>query len=196
MIVDQNDRAITARIAEGDPEAENFLFVQFRERIKFMVRIRLKKQIPSEDQQDIVSEIQQAILISLRKGSYKPDLGKPLEAYIAGIASNIVGQYFRKLSKEKTMADLDHIHNLAADGNNLSELINEERKEKIRSYLKKLKPKYVEVLYLRFYENKSIEEISEKLGIEKRRVSERINYAFKLLLKECKKDNYFQYSGN
>ncbi len=54
-----------------------------------------------DDQQDIVSEIQQAILISLRKGSYNPDLGKPLEAYIAGIASNIVGQYFRKLAKKK-----------------------------------------------------------------------------------------------
>jgi len=161
-----------------------------------MVRIRLKKQISSEDQQDIISEIQHAILISLRKGSYKPDLGKPLEAYIAGIASNIIGQYFRKLSKEKTTADLDHLHNVADDGNNLSEIINEERKEKIRSYLKLLKPKYAEVLYMRFYENKSIEEISDNLGIEKRRVSERLNYAFKLLLKECKKDNYFQYSGD
>ncbi len=46
MIVDQKDRIITARIAEGDREAENFLFLQFRERIKFMVRIRLKKQVP------------------------------------------------------------------------------------------------------------------------------------------------------
>ena len=58
--------------------------------------------------------------------------------------------------------------------------------------MKRLKQKYREILLLRIYEEKSIEEISEHLKIERRRVSERINYAFKLLLKECKKENYFQ----
>lgn len=196
MIIGQDDRTLTARIAGGDPEAEKNLFLHFRERIKLMVRIRLKKNIPHEDQQDIISEIQQAILISLRKGSFNPDLGKTLDAYIAGIASNIVGQYFRKLGKQKSKADIEQLQNVATEGNNLSDIISEEKKEKMRIYLKKLKPKYAEVLYLRFYENNSIEEISMKLRIEKRRVSERINYAVKLLLKECKKDSYFQYSGD
>jgi len=195
MIIDQDDKTITSRIADGDPDAENYLFLQFRDRIKFLVRIRLKKRIPVEDHKDIISEIQQAILLSLRKGSFNPDLGKTLDAYIAGITSNVVGQYFRKLNKEKSKTDIEQLQNAAADGNNLTDLINEERKEKLRKYLKKLKPKYAEVLYLRFYENKSIEEISQTLKIEKRRVSERINYAFKLLLRECKKDNYFQYFG-
>lgn len=45
---------------------------------------------------------------------------------------------------------------------------------------------------MRVYDELSIDEISNHLGIEKRRVSERINYAFKLLLKELKKQKYFQ----
>lgn len=58
--------------------------------------------------------------------------------------------------------------------------------------LSKLDNKYQEVLLLRVYDELSIEEIANKIGIEKRRVSERINYALKLILKELKKQNYFQ----
>ena len=193
MIPELDDKILTARIAGGDTEAENYLFSLYKERIKFLVRVRLKRKVTENDQEDIISEIQQAILISLRKGSFQPDKGKPLEAYIAGIAGNIVGQYFRKLNKTRIATNIHLVERIPSTENNLSNLITEERNNKLKKYLQKLKPKYKEVLLLRIYEDKSIEEISKRLNIEKRRVSERINYAFKLLLKECKKDNYFQY---
>ena len=193
MLVNEDDKELTAKIAEGDTDAENYLFTRFKEKIEFLVRIRLKKKIPVEDQEDIVSEIIQAVLLSLRKGSFNAELGKPLEAYIAGIAGNIVGQYFRKVKKLNEEIDIDLIKNIPNDDNRLSALVKEERNKKLRGYLQKLKPKYKEVLLLRIYEDKSIDEISNLLNIEKRRVSERINYAFKLFLKECKRDNYFQY---
>ncbi len=196
MLIGEDDKTLTTKIAEGDTEAENYLFTRFKEKIQFLVRIRLRKKIPMEDQEDIISEIQQAIILSLRKGSFNPDLGKPLEAYIAGIASNVVGQYFRKLKKKKEEVNIDLIENLPSGENHLSNLITEERNNKLRKYLQKLEPKYKEILQLRIYENKTIEEISILLNLEKRRVSERINYAFKLFLKECKRDNYFQYYGD
>ena len=196
MLIGEDDKTLTTKIAEGDTEAENYLFTRFKEKIQFLVRIRLRKKIPMEDQEDIISEIQQAIMLSLRKGSFNPDLGKPLEAYIAGIASNVVGQYFRKLKKTKEEVNIDLIENLPSDENHLSNLITEERNNQLRKYLQKLEPKYKEILLLRIYENKTIEEISMLLNLEKRRVSERINYAFKLFLKECKRDNYFQYYGD
>lgn len=196
MLIGINDKTLITKIAEGDTEAENYLFTRYNEKIQFLVRIRLRKKIPLEDQEDIISEIQHAIILSLRKGSFNPDLGKPLEAYIAGIASNMVGQYFRKLKKTKEEVDIDLIENLPSDENHLSNLITEERNNKLRMYLQKLEPKYKEILLLRIYENKTIEEISILLNLEKRRVSERINYAFKLFLKECKRDNYFQYYGD
>jgi RNA polymerase sigma factor (sigma-70 family) len=192
MLLNEDDKAITARIVQGDTEAENYLFSCYKERINFLVRARLRGRASKEDHEDIISEIQQAMLISLRKGGFNPDIGKPLEAYIAGIAGNIIGQYFRKLKREKTKVDIDSYHNIENTQNTLSDIIDAERREKLRSCLKRLKKKYKEVLLLRIYEDKSIEEISEQLKLERRRVSERINYAFKLLLKECKKENYFQ----
>ena len=184
---------LVERIANGDSEAENYLFSRFKEKIQFLVRVRSRGNIPRQDQEDIISETQQAILLSLRKGGFDPGRGKPLEAYIAGIASNFVGQYFRKLKREKNNVDIDLQHHVENPGNVLSNLIDEERKRKLISCLQKLKLKYTEVLVLRIYENKSIEEIAKQLNLEPRRVSERINYALKLLLKECRKKNYFQY---
>ena len=192
MLFDEDEKTIITRIANGDPKAENYLFTKFKERIQFLVRVRSRGNIPIQDQEDIISEIQKAILLSLRKGGFDQERGKPLEAYIAGIASNFVGQYFRKLKRDKTSVDIDLQHHIENPGNILSDLIDEERREKIISYLQKLKQKYKEILVLRIYENKSIEEIAEQLNLDRRRVSERINYAFKLLLKECKKENYFQ----
>ena len=192
MLLNVDEKTIITRITAGDSEAENYFFSHFRERIQFLVRVRSRGNIPAQDQEDIVSEIQQAILINLRKGGFDTERGKPLEAYIAGISSNIVAQYFRNLKREKNNVDIDLQHHIENPGNILSDLINEERREKLRNYLQRLKQKYKEVLVLRIYENKSIDEIAKQLNLDRRRVSERINYAFKLLLKECKKDNYFQ----
>ncbi len=192
MLFNEDEKTIIARIANGDSEAENYLFSRFNERIQFLVRVRSRGNIPKQDQEDIISEIQQALLINLRKGGYDPERGKPLEAYIAGIAGNIVGQYFRKLKREKTTVDINLQHHIEIPGNILSALIDEEQREKLISYLQRLDQKYKEVLVLRIYERKSIEEIAKQLNLDRRRVSERINYAFKLFLKECKKDNYFQ----
>jgi RNA polymerase sigma-70 factor (ECF subfamily) len=192
-VISPDDLLLVRRIADGDTEAENNLFLRLRDKISLLVRIRLRGKIPIEDYEDVVSEVYNAILVSLRKGGFKPELGYSIEAYIAGIAGNVAGQYFRKQKKIIAAEDIDRVQNLKSFENILSDMITEERNEKLRKYLRMLKPKYQEILLLRIYEERSIEEISNMLNLEKRRVSERINYAFKLLLKECKKDKYFQY---
>lgn len=188
-----DEKSLIEKIVLGDIEAENRLFLHFKERIEFLVRARLRNKISSDDQKDIISEARQAILLSLRKGGFDPAKGKPLEAYIAGIVSNVVAMYFRNLSKEKPTEDIDRHCTVKDPQNPLDNILDDERKDKIRKALYKLDKKYLEVILMRVYEEQSIEEISNQLGIEKRRVSERINYAFKLLLKELKKQNYFQY---
>jgi len=180
---------LTRRIAEGDLEAEQDLFVRFAEQIRFIVRIRLKGTASPEDQEDLVCEIQEGLLLSLRKGRYKAESGKTIEAYTAGVAANYIGQYFRK--KKKQPAFTSDLNNTPISDDGLDRLVDEERKFKIRKCLDKLKPKYKEVLILRIYEGQTIEEIAEKLNIEGRRVSERLHYAFKRLLKEAQKDDYF-----
>jgi RNA polymerase sigma factor (sigma-70 family) len=188
-----DEKSLIAQIVAGDSDAENRMFLHFKERIEFLVRVRLRNQVSPDDQQDILSEAKQAILLSLRKGGFDPAKEKPLEAYIAGIVSNVVAMYFRNLTRAKQTEDIDKHHRIESFSNPLSEILNHEKKEKIKSALSSLDEKYKEVLLLRIYEEQSIDEISENIGIEKRRVSERINYALKLLLKELKKQNYFQY---
>lgn len=187
------NKTIAERIAKGDSQAENELFSHYRKRIEFLVGIRLRGRAPIEDQKDLISEIQSAVLISLRKGGFDPSRGKPLNAYIAGTASNIIGQYFRKIRKEKEVVSdgLDEV-NLDSE-NTLSELMTKERNERLRKCLGRLKSKYREVLILRIYEKKSIADIAGEIKVEPRRVSERIHYALSLFLKECRKENYFQY---
>jgi len=192
MLFTFDEKSLIEKIVSGDTDAENRLFLHFKERIEFLVRVRLRGKVSADDQQDIISEAKQAILLSLRKGGFDASKGKPLEAYIAGIVSNIVAMYFRNLSKEKPTADIDSYHSIESPDNPLKEIIDAEKKEKLRVALSKLDNKYQEVLLLRVYDELSIEEIANKIGIEKRRVSERINYALKLILKELKKQNYFQ----
>lgn len=192
MLFTFDEKSLIEKIVSGDTDAENRLFLHFKERIEFLVRVRLRGKVSADDQQDIISEAKQAILLSLRKGGFDPSKGKPLEAYIAGIVSNIVAMYFRNLSKEKPTADIDSYHSIQSLDNPLKEIIDSEKKEKLRWALSQLDHKYQEVLLLRVYDELSIEEIANKIGIEKPRVSERINYALKLILKELKKQNYFQ----
>ena len=61
----------------------------------------------------------------------------------------------------------------------------------IKKALKNLKGKYQEVLFLKFFEELSVKEISDRLNLPTRRVSERINYALKLIKKEIERTGYF-----
>lgn len=187
-----DEKSLIEKIVLGDIDAENRLFFHFKERIEFLVRARLRNKVSADDQKDILSEARQAILLSLRKGGFDSTKEKPLEAYIAGIVSNVVALYFRNLTRVKPTEDIDKHHKLEAFANPLIEILDYEKKEILKSALSTLDMKYREVILLRIYEEQSIEEISQNIGIEKRRVSERINYALKLLQKELRKKKYFQ----
>lgn len=189
------EEVLINRIVAGDTNAESQLILKFREKIEFFVRVKLKGKVSKFDRDDIISDIQNSILTSLRKNGFDQSKGKPLEAYIAGVASNVIAMYFRKLKTTKPAEDIDKYQNLNDDNNPLTLVLAEEKKNEIQFCLNKLEPKYKGILLLRVYEELSIEEISDQLNLEKRRVSERINYALKLLLKELKKRNYFQYSS-
>ena len=71
---------------------------------------------------------------------------------------------------------------------------NEELKN-LRDLLKGLPSKYKEVLDLRFFAELSVQEISDRIGLPPRRVSERINYALKLARKAIKKRKLFSIFG-
>lgn len=183
------ETTLTQRIAKGDHQAEDELFRLYDEQIRFMVQARLRWRISPADVDDLIGEIRAAALLSLRKGGYDPDKGSSVGAYLAGITVRMISQYFRQQRKSQDIESDLKAMATPDSGNALTDIVSRERDQKIKKCLSRLDAKYGEVLLMRFYEQHSIEEISVKLNLERRRVSERINYALKKLAKEWKRIN-------
>lgn len=174
---------IVRRIRDGDHEAEQELAVQISQKIYVVVCHRIGKD--NEDCEDLVQEIFLATFESLRAGKFNPDLGKPLHSYIYGITLNKLRDYFKHQDRKELLRD-DTAEEPVDNTEMESDVEKEERRQLLRNGISNLKDKYRWVLFLRYYEELSIDEISKKIGISRRRVSERINYAIQLLKKECK----------
>ena len=182
-----SQKNLTDRIKSGDPEAEAELFRQYGARIARKVCYSLGS--GNEDWRDVTGDVQMAVLISLRKGRFDINRGVSLGAYIYGITANKIRDYFKTRKKQPFLPE-----KLPEGTVSVAEAFDLEKKE-LRSLLgqllSSLKLKYKEVLYLRYYEELSVTEISKKLNLPPRRVSERINYALKLVRKKCKTGNIF-----
>jgi RNA polymerase sigma-70 factor (ECF subfamily) len=180
------DMELVQRIQGGDKEAEVELFSIFNPRISRRVCFSLGAN--TEDWKDIVSEIQIAVLLNLRHGKFDLRKGTSLASYIYAITHNKIQDYFRARKKQATLhGNLSvELHLIAEEQ---TELEKEELRNRLRQLLSKLDLKYKQVLDLSYYEGLSVSEISRRINLPPRRVSERINYAIKLLRKECKKEN-------
>ncbi len=184
----KEDFEIVRKIKNGDERAERELFERFNTKIIRKVIATIGN---SDDRwKDLVSEIHVAILVSLRDGKYDPEKGVPLGSYVYGIVLNKLKDFFKKDKRSRRIVYEtipDSIERATED----YELEMSEMRKELRKQLKALKPKYKQVLYLRYFKQLSISEISEQINIPKRRVSERINYALKLLKKNWKNINFF-----
>ena len=181
------EQKLIDRIRSGDTDAEVELFRQYGARIARKVSYSLGP--GNDDWKDVAGEVQMAVLISLRQGKYDINRGVSLGAYIYGITTNKIRDYFKDRKKRPFIPE-----NLPEGVVPVAEAYDLEIKEVrslLNSLLSKLKLKYKEVLYLRYYEELSITEISKKLNLPPRRVSERIHYALKLARKKCKSKNIF-----
>lgn len=184
----EQETELVKRIYSGDARAETELFSHFDARI--IRKVRFSIGTSNSDWQDLVAEIKIALLENLRDGKFDVDRGVLLGSYVFGITMNKIRDYFKFRKKQEIISAIP------PDDNELSvddepEVERQELRKILRTLLEKLKLKYKEVLYLRYYEELSINEISLKIKLPPRRVSERINYAVKLLQKECKKEKLF-----
>ncbi|MBN2008188.1 sigma-70 family RNA polymerase sigma factor [candidate division KSB1 bacterium] len=182
-----HENKLIKKIRAGDRTAEQELFSNFDSRIERKVRYTIGFQ--NEDWKDVVCDIQLALLDSLRCGKFDTEKGISLGSYTYGITMNKIRDYFKHQKKrENIMSDPLEKDLCAMDPD---EVEDTELRDTLKKLILKLKLKYKEILYLRFYEELAISEISQRIGLPPRRVSERINYAVKLLRKECKKEKDF-----
>ena len=146
-----------------------------------VVSFRVKKSIGTQtpDWEDIVNEIMVNVIEKLKKGEFRGE--SSLGTFIYTITSRRIVDFIRQKSKV-----LKHAPEPKPFLSPPEEVEAKERAEFLASAIKKLKPKYKEVLYLYYYKELSREEVAQKLGISPRRVSERVNYAQKLLRKMMK----------
>ncbi len=146
-----------------------------------VVGFRVKKSIgvQTPDWEDIVNEIMINVVEKLKKGEFRGD--SSIGTFIYTITSRRIIDFIRKKSKV-----LKHAPEPDPYVSPQEHIENRERAQWIAESIEKLKPKYREVLFLYYYKELSREEVAKRLKISPRRVSERVNYAQKLLKKIMK----------
>lgn len=145
---------------------------------KPVVSFRVRKSIGSltPDWEDIVNEILANTIDKLRSGAFRGD--SSVGTFIYTITSRRIVDFIRQKSKTLKFAPEPKTYPTPPDI-----LDQKERAESLTLKINSLKPKYKEILYLYYYKELTRDEVATKLGISPRRVSERINYAQKLLKK-------------
>jgi RNA polymerase sigma-70 factor (ECF subfamily) len=147
-----------------------------------VIRFRVRKSLGASnpDWEDIVNEIITNVVEKIKKKEFRGE--SSIGTFIYTITSRRIIDYIRQKTKV-----LKHAPEPAPYPDPHDHVESKERAELITGAIKKLKPKYREVLYLYYYKGLSREEVAKKLCITPHRVSERVNYSQKLLKKLIKK---------
>ncbi len=140
-----------------DPEAFGLLYKKYFDRIfSFVYR--------QTDHEDLAADLcSQTFLNALKNVEKFTFRGVPVSAWFYKIASNEVNRYYRKKKSDKTFSlEEDKVRNLYEQAN---EGWDEEMIEQLLGYLTGLPPEMLEVLNLRFFEDKDFKEIAFILDI-------------------------------
>jgi RNA polymerase sigma-70 factor (ECF subfamily) len=182
---DEYQLQLVQRIQSGDSSAENDLFQKYKDPILWKIHRSITTDI--EDIKDLTSEVYLALVQGLRSQNFQPEKWKSLEAYIWGLTNNKIRNWLKKEKRENKIFSSDPPSEEIAVASEGFLLENEEMGALLKTCLKALEPRYKEALELRYFKELSVEEIGAQLGLPRRRVSERIHYALKLLRKTFRK---------
>lgn len=151
--------------------------LQYRNVISFRVRKALGGSNP--DWEDVVNEILTQAVEKIKSGEFRGDCS--VGTFLYTITSRRIIDYIR----QKTRV-LRHAPEPLPFPDPHDEVESQERSRDIAEAVSGLKPKFRDVLYLYFYKELSRDEVARQLGITPRRVSERANYAIKLIRKKVR----------
>ncbi|MCK7515084.1 MAG: sigma-70 family RNA polymerase sigma factor [Desulfobacterales bacterium] len=152
--------------------------LQYRPVISFRVRKALGSSNP--DWEDVVNEILTQAVAKIKSGEFRGD--SSIGTFLYTITSRRIIDYIR----QKTRV-LKHAPEPVPYPDPHDEMEHRERAKQVEQVVAGLKPKFRDVLYLYYYKELSREEVARTLDISPRRVSERVNYALKLIQKAVRK---------
>lgn len=151
------------------------LYDEYYDKIARYISIRIGNQAEAED---IAGEVFLKALESL--DSYQ-ERGAPMQAWLFKIAHNLLVDYVRKVSKQKTIP-IDTLE--ISDGVNMEEIVERQlQSEKLSQVMKQLTPAQREVIGLRFFAGLTSTEVGEILGKSSGAVREMQSAAVKSLRK-------------
>ena len=187
-----DEKGLIVKIRQNDTVAENYFHSVYSSKIRIIVSVRVNQ---FEDRQEIVNDILLAAINNIKDGKYDSNRDSNISKYIHGIAKNKITQYFRdyyrEREREKILSEeLRESSDEYINQNVLEENEEFENRQKIlRDSINKLKPKYRKVVYLRYYKNLSVAEISKMMNITSQKVSDYLKYSKQLLMQNTKKFN-------
>ena len=154
------------------------MVLKFRPIVSFRVRKALGGATP--DWEDVADEIITQVIEKVKTGEFRGE--SSIGTFIYTITSRRIIDHIRRKTRV-----LRHAPEPSAYPDPHETVEGRERAELVAKVVKGLKPKFREVLYLYYYKEMPREEVARRLGIPPRRVSERVNYALKLIKKDLKK---------
>jgi RNA polymerase sigma-70 factor (ECF subfamily) len=152
----------------------NEVVVKYRPVVSFKVRKSLGAHTP--DWEDVVNEVITQVIEKVKKGEFRGD--SSIGTYIYTITSRRIIDHIRQ--KTKVLRSVPEPVPLPDPCANAE---TRERAQMLAQAIQQLKPKFKEVLNLYYYQELTRDQVAERLGISPRRVSERLNYAQRLLRK-------------
>ncbi len=179
--MNDRQRRLVSRIQAGEAAAKKELFERYKTPIFWKICRVVKADAFSL--KDIASEVYLALLQELAKTSFQPQQWVSLDAFVWGVTNHKILDWFRQQKRDRRVFENEAAAAGVAAAAEDFRLETEECGRQLRACLNDLKPEYRHALDLRYFKELSIPEISAQLGLPRRRVSERIHYALKLLRK-------------
>ncbi len=142
----------SAKIVVPDPEE---LLLKYWPQIGYRVKNSLGRSTP--DWEDVVSEILLDVIKALRRGTYRGD--SSLGTFIYAVTTNKIIDQIRQ--KKKVLREVPEL------GRDFDPALDAEARERVgqvAGFLKKLKPKYADILYLHYYLDVPPSEIARIYG--------------------------------
>jgi RNA polymerase sigma-70 factor, ECF subfamily len=151
---------------------------EFRPKIGFKVRRALGARNP--DWEDITNEVLAQAVEKIRAGEFRGD--STIGTFIYTITVRRITDYIRRKTKI-----LRFIPEPGTPDAPVEHVERDQDLERMIAALATLKPRYKEVLNLYYLMELTREETARRLGITPAKVSERVNYAQKLLRRKMKR---------
>jgi len=168
---------------EGDPAALGLdeIVVRFRPIVGFKVRKAIGGANP--DWEDVVNEILMQTIAKIKSGEFRGECA--IGTFIYTITVRRIVDYIRQKSRV-----LREAPEALPSPDPQDKVERDERAEILARAVGGLKQRFRDVLHLYYYKGLSREATARELGITPAKVSERVNYAQKLLKKDLEKSPF------